>query len=522
MLGGRTISSARLAIDEHDISQEERQFWSFQPITHPPIPPIDGSRAQNPIDAFIAQQHQAHHLATTQLLESGMLIRRVTFDLIGLPPTPQQVGEFSRALAENPQTAYVDLVERLLASKEYGERWAQHWLDLVRYADTAGDAADYPIPEAYKYRNYVIDAINEDKPYDQFVREQIAGDLMPVDDPDETWRRIIATGYIAISRRIGVSPQGQRHIMIEDTLDNLGKTFLGHRAKWQAATCPLDHRSQQSVDGAVIVNRLWHHHFGRGLVASTSDFGFRGQKPSHPELLDFLASYLIENGWSIKQLHRLIVSSRTYRLSSRFGDELADNVAIDPENIYLWRGNRRRLDAEHLRDSILVFSGQLDRSPGARHPLPHRLTYFFRQHEPYVGDFDSNRRTVYLFRQRIRKDRYLDLFDGPDGNLHVGNRRPTTTTLQSLYFMNSPFVDEQSRAIAMRLLESNETDSQRVGWMYRHIFGRDPSDDEILVVAERIERIVSQMPADSDDANLAAWASMCRAMLGSNAFLFVD
>ncbi|MCA9218400.1 MAG: PSD1 domain-containing protein [Planctomycetales bacterium] len=461
--------------DEHGITDTERAFWSFQPISRQQPPQIDGSWGEHPIDAFVARKHRQNGLATAERSSPGTLLRRLTYDLIGLPPSPQQIAEFELAARESWNDAVHDQIERLLSSPHYGERWGQHWLDLVRYADTAGDAADFPVPEAYKYRNYVIDAFNDDKPYDQFVREQIAGDLMPTDDEEETWQRTIATGYIALSRRVGVVPE--THIVIEDTLDNLGKTFLGltigcsrchdhkfdpiptsdyyalygffdcstyphagaehepHRRNfvyrvgkeradealaphkealnalrkreraaleryrdlqrkpeseldytraesWQqllsiraelarfAETFPdletaFAIRDGNSTDAhvqvqgnprnrgpqvrrgflqvlggqtlsddtsgsgrlqlaewiaspdnpltaRVIANRVWHYHFGRGLVVSTSDFGVRGDRPSHPELLDYLASYLIENEWSIKSLHRLILTSRTW------------------------------------------------------------------------------------------------------------------------------------------------------------------------------------------------------------------
>ncbi|MDC0295665.1 PSD1 and planctomycete cytochrome C domain-containing protein, partial [bacterium] len=596
--------SALATPDASGITEDERSFWSFQPIGNPTPPVVDGPWGKNPIDAFITTGHQQRGLTETSLAEPRALARRLSYDLTGLPPTSDELDAFENASSRDSKAAYTELVERLLASQHYGERWAQHWLDLVRYADTAGDASDFPIPEAYKYRNYVIDAFNNDKPFDQFAREQLAGDLMPTASEAETWERRIATGYLAISRRIGVSPSSQRHIMIEDTLNNLGKTFLGlslgcarchdhkfdpiptadyyalygifdstiyphpgdekkpyranfvyrigkeasdaelgpyreqldtWRKKERAAferyrafqTMPINipgydrevawrelgvirdglrqvattfpdletafavgegnvgdshiHKqgnpnsrgpvvrrgflqvlggqtiakdSEQSgrlelanwiadrnnpLTARVIANRLWHHHFGRGLVSSTSDFGVRGDRPTHPKLLDFLARYLVDTGWSLKQLHRLIVSSRTYRLSSF---HVSVSAATDPENHFFWRANRRRLDAEQLRDSILVFSDQLDPSVGQAHAFPHRLTYFYRQHEPFVGDFQNQRRTIYQFRQRIRKNRFLDLFDGPDGNLHLGNRYVTTTPLQSLYLMNSPFIEQ--------------------------------------------------------------------------------
>ena len=679
----KPLSSARATPDENGITAEEREFWSFQPVANPKPPKIKGEWGKHPIDAFIAAKHEELGLQPSDRIRSREILRRATYDLTGLPPTPDDFHDFDNQWSADRQAAMRGLLTRLLSSKHYGERWAQHWLDLVRYADTAGDASDFPIPEAYRYRNYVIDAFNGDKPYDQFVREQLAGDLMSTDDEAERWQRIVATGYIAISRRIGVSPHGLRHITIEDTLNNLGKTFLAlsvgcarchdhkfdpiptadyyalygifdstvyphagaeHRpyrsdfiyrmgkaksdttlasfreqintlrrkeraefekyrdfqrkpvnipgytraVAWKnvlkvrdeirtvAETFPDleiayaasegdvgnaniqkqgDPRSRGPVvqrgflqvlggqtiaddsttsgrmelanwiadrknplTARVIVNRVWHHHFGKGLVATTSDFGVRGEKPSHPELLDFLATFLMDNGWSIKKLHRLIMTSKTYQSSSR---DIPENSAIDPDNKFLWRANRRRLDAEQIRDSILVFSNQLDRSRGGRHGFPHRESYFYRQHEPYVGNFQSNRRTVYLFRQRIRKDRFLDLFDAPDGNLHVGVRRPTTTTLQSLYMMNSDFIKQQSQLIAKRVIDQGEPIGGKVHWAYANIFGRHVGSNEMLATLQK-QRDLERQLADNDDRQLIAWTSFVRAMLSSNEFLFID
>ena len=674
------LPSARATPDKHGITDEERDFWAFQPISRPDPPDVAGEWGAHPIDAFVARQHRQRSLIAGETLRPRQLLRRLSFDLIGLPPTPSELDTFETNWREDPQEAMRREVDRLLESPHYGERWGQHWLDLVRYADTAGDAADFPIPEAYKYRNYVINAFNQDEPYDQFVREQIAGDLLPAVDEEETWQRRIATGYVAVSRRVGVSPQNQPHIRIEDTLDNLGKTFLGltlgcarcHDHKFDPIPTsdyyalygifnssvyphpgaehlpyrqdfvyrvgrkradeiladdreklevlrqrereafeqyrdlqrkpeaelgytrdeawrrvldrrdelarfavthssletayalsegdPEDARIQKQGDpkqpGArvrrgflqilggqmlpddvsgsgrlqlaqwiaasdnpltarVMANRVWHHHFGRGIVATTSDFGVRGDRPSHPDLLDYLASYLIDSEWSVKKLHRLILTSRTWQLSSR---DVSSSSSVDPDNIYLWRGHRRRLDAEQFRDAVLAVSGQLDRSPGERHPFPHRLTYFYRQHEPFVGDFPSHRRSVYLFRQRIRKNSYLDLFDGPDGNLHLGVRRPTTTSLQALYLMNSEFLEEQSRATARRALSMGVTRESRIQWAYEHLFGRRASAAEVRQIVKQLARLEEQAGGDSDDA----WTSMVHAMLCSNEFLYVD
>jgi len=644
------------------ITDEQRQHWAYQPLKGNATKTANG---ESFIDARVRSRLRERGLQSVALADRRTLIRRVTFDLTGLPPTPAEVDKFVND--QNPG-AWHRVVDRLLASPRYGERWGRHWLDLVRYADTAGDAADYPVPEAYKYRNYVIDAFNNDKPYDQFVREQIAGDQLPAANDEQRWEQTIATGYIAISRRIGVSPHNLKHITIEDTLNNLGKTFLGltigcarchdhkfdpiptadyyalygifnssvyphagaehspyrhsfvyrmgqdkademlkpfrdklaplnkkerdqynlyqsfqsevvekgltRRAVWtelekiraqrtaMAETFPNPDIAYAIVDGPtadaqiqnqgdpkdtgplvrrgflqilggqklpdkakgsgrlqlaqwmtdpsnpltarVMANRIWHYHFGRGLVSTPSDFGVRGTTPTHPQLLDLLAKHFIESGWSVKAMHRLILHSRTYRLAAT---EHADNLAKDPENHYLWRANRRRLDAEQLRDSILTFSGQLDLSRGGRHPFPHRLSYFYRQHEPFQEKYTSKLRSVYLMQPRIKKNPFLDLFDGPDGGLHVGDRKSTITTLQALYFLNSEFVHQQAAGILKRLPEQD-----RVQQLYQLIFNRPANVTEMAFAIKYFAR-------GKDEKRRAGYV---RSMLGSNEFLFVD
>jgi hypothetical protein len=668
---------------QYGITDADRNFWSFQPVMRPAVPSVNGEFwPGNPIDAFVRSRLEKEGLQQGRIASRETLIRRTTYDLTGLPPAPEDIDDF---VNDQSSEAWSKLIDRLLASRHYGERWGRHWLDVVRYADTAGDAADFPVPEAYKYRNYVIDAFNKDKPYDQFVREQIAGDLLPAESDDEKWEHTIATGYVAISRRIGVSPHGLRHITIEDTLDNLGKTFLGltigcarchdhkfdpiptddyyalygifdssvyphagaehkpwrhdfayrigraesdkllkpfrdelevwnkkERVKleeyrdfqrkpitdatksrekaWQAVLAMREERrplaeafpdlevayalqegeshdaevqhggdpksrgetvrrgflqilggqklaADSSGSGRkeladwiadpanpltarVIVNRVWHWHFGRGLVETTSDFGIRGTPSSHPELLDFLASWFVENDWSVKKLHRLIMTSHTYRLSSQ---DVPTNSAVDPGNRLLWRANRRRLDAEQIRDSILTFSRQLDLAPGGRHPFDHHLTYFFRQHEPFVGDFSTNRRSVYMMQQRIRKNDYLDLFDGPDGNIPASQRRATTTTLQALFLMNSDFLHEQADLTADRIVSESDVEGGRLRHAYRTIFGRSPSTTEIAT-ASRLLKTLREQLADEEDQTRSqkAWASFLRSMMSSNEFVFVD
>jgi len=645
-----------------EITDEQRKHWAYQPLKGNPAQTPAG---ENFIDAHVRGRLKEQGLQSVNLADRRTLIRRVTFNLTGLPPTPMEVEAF---LKDQKADAWYRVVERLLASPRYGERWGRHWLDLVRYADTAGDAGDYPIPEAYKYRNYVIDAFNKDKPYNQFVREQIAGDQLHAENEEQRWEQTIATGYIAISRRIGVSPHKLRHITIEDTLNNLGKTFLGltigcarchdhkfdpiptadyyalygifdssvyphagaehspHRhsfvyrmgkakadevlkpfrsklepwnkkerdqfnlyqsfqrevvtgsitrqSVWAglegirarraevAKTFPNPDIAYAIVDGSasdvsihkqgnprdlgpkvrrgflqilggqqlpentkgsgrlelanwltssaepllarVIVNRIWHYHFGRGLVSTPSDFGVRGTAPTHPVLLDMLAQYFIKSGWSMKKMHRLILDSETYRMAAT---EHAGNLAKDPDNHFLWRANRRRLDAEELRDSLLTFSAQLDITPGGRHPFPHRLTYFYRQHEPFQEKYVSNKRSIYQMQQRIQKNPYLDMFDGPDGGLHLGDRKASVTTLQALYFMNSKFIHEQAEAITERLPEEH-----KVEYLYELVFNRRAEDKELEFAESYFAK----------DNSRQRWAGYVRSMLSSNEFLFVD
>lgn len=656
------------------ISDEHRAHWSFQPLAQAPVPPVRASYPQtNAIDRFLLARLESEGLRPAPLAAKRTLIRRVAYDLTGLPPTPAETEAF--AAAGSPR-AYAELVERLLASPAYGERWGRHWLDIVRYADTAGDAGDFPVPEAYKYRNYVIDAFQNDKPYDQFIREQLAGDLLESDSEAERWERIVATGYLAISRRIGVSPHRLRHITLEDAIDNLGKTFLGlsvqcarchdhkfdpiptadyyalygildsavyphpgaehlpHRSgfvyrvgrnearktmapyeeeirRWNAqerekfreyqsfqnqlitepgrsravvwaellalrakravfarteppletayavqdadprdsaihvagdpktpgpvvrrgflqilggAQVPPDHPGsgrklladwiadpRNPLTARVMANRIWHYHFGSGLVPTTSDFGVRGTPPTHPALLDYLARYFIDSGWSVKALHRLILHSRAYRQASL---DMPANDERDPQNTLLWRANRRRLDAEQIRDSILAFSGELDRSQGGGHPFPHRRTYFYRQHEPFSEFFPTRRRSVYMMQPRIQKHPYLDLFDGPDGNLPMSERKATTTTLQALYLMNSGFIHEQTRTIAERWGADAVDAADFLDTASRTLFGRPPRPEEAELAASYF--------AESAVGQQERRAGFLRAMLASNEFLFVD
>jgi len=218
---------ARIGADTPTDRLEElkESHWAFRPVAKPALPSVENtSWPRNDIDRFILAAQEKAGVVAAPEASRRTLVRRAFFDLIGLPPTPAEIDEF---VNDTSADAYEQLIERLLARPEYGQRWGRHWLDVVRYADTAGDASDYPVPEAYKYRNYVIDAFNRDLPYDEFIRQQLAGDLLPHENDDDRWEKVIATGYVMISRRIGVDPVGLRHITLENTIDNLGKTFMG-------------------------------------------------------------------------------------------------------------------------------------------------------------------------------------------------------------------------------------------------------------------------------------------------------
>jgi Protein of unknown function (DUF1553) len=262
----------------------------------------------------------------------------------------------------------------------------------------------------------------------------------------------------------------------------------------------------------VIANRIWHYHFGKGIVATTSDFGVRGTPPTHPELLDYLAARFVEDGWSFKKMHKLILMSETYQRSSA---DLTANSVIDPQNNYLWRQNRQRLDAEEISDSIRFLSGTLDLSMGERLPFPNDRTYFFRQHEPFGDSYPNARRAVYGMQQRVQKNPYLDLFDGSDGNIAMPERRSTTTSLQALYLMNSEFLDKQSQLIA-RKFPNPET-------AFEAIFGRPAKPSELELSKQFLSRLQKEYKAAGDaQPEAKAWASYIHAMLSSNPFLFVE
>jgi hypothetical protein len=652
--------------------EQARKHWSYRPVQDPQPPRIsDPLWSKDPIDRFIRAKLEEKHLRPLGLASKRALIRRATFDLTGLPPMPQEMDNF---LKDTAPDAFEKVVDRLLASRQYGERWGRHWLDVVRYADTAGCNSDFPVPDAYRYRNWVIDAFNRDLPYMDFLRQQIAGDLLPAKDAEERQSNIIATGYIAISRRFA-SSANEHHLTIDDTIDNVGKAMLGltvscahcHDHKFDAIpereyfglygifestvytfpgveTFPRPHdfialggtEKQKSLTGwetkikdayakiremrfgagrnkpnareeieklknevlaleltppdiphayavkdgdghnarmqykgdpkklgeaaprgfltvlggqklpedekgsgrrqlaewitgaknpltaRVMVNRIWQWHFGKGIVATPNDFGIRGEPPTHPELLDWLASRFAESGYSVKKLHRLMLLSRAYQLAS--GDDAA-NDKTDPKNAYLWRFDRRRLEAEEIRDAMLAVSGQLDPTPGGAHPFPPMHQWTYSQHKQFFAVYDTNKRSLYLMQQRLKKHPLLELFDPADPNASTGVRNASITALQALALMNNEFVNNQADQFAVRVGMAYADNPARVQYAYKLALGRPATPAEVtegVRYLHKAQLALKDSGVTDERRPRTALASYLHALLASDEFFFVD
>ena len=269
-----------------------------------------------------------------------------------------------------------------------------------------------------------------------------------------------------------------------------------------------------------MVNRIWQHHFGRGIVASANNFGKQGRPPTHPELLDHLTKEFIAGGWSIKKLHRTILLSRAYRMSSA---EDETSAKLDPNNDLFSRFNRQRLDAESIRDTLLAVGGNLDRSPGGPHPFPDPSTWNFTQHNPFKAVYPSNRRSVYLMTQRIQRHPFLALFDGPDTNASTAGRDVSTTPLQALFLMNNPLVHEQAKKFADRVLQERKDEPGRIEVAFLLVFGRQPSDAEKVETRDYLARAADQFrSATAEQRTVHAWESVARALFLSNEFVYVN
>ena len=686
------------------LTAEDPKHWAFQRIKRPALPAIAKGQSAviNPIDRFILARLEAEFggASFSRTASRETLIRRATFDLTGLPPTPSEIDYF---LNNSASDAYEKLIDRLLASPRSGERWGRHWLDLARYAETDGFEHDAVRPHSWRYRDYVIRSFNEDKPYERFIREQLAGDELWPDSPDA----LIATGFNLLGPdMVDSSDQVQRrHNTLNDMTDTAALTFLGltlacarcHDHKFEPlsqedyyrlqacfvpsafrrdetvvsseeraafeqamkrynqqpkvrelvdleapvrgrlresklaklspearaahitpsaernaeqanlvleteaqlavsekelaeALTPLDRdrraglameikklpkpeplpkalvlargegppqgthvlrrgdytqpgrrveagfpsvlnsppaesfgargsRSSLAVwlvnpdnplTARVMVNRLWQHHFGRGIVPTPSDFGTHGQRPTHADLLDWLAAEFMDGGWKMKRLHKLMMLSATYRQISHV--ETASALAgTDPGNRLYWRMNRQRLEGEAIRDSLLFISGQLNLQmggPGVYPPIPEDIfkgaSGWIVSKEPR----DRVRRSVYIFARRNLRFPFLEVFDAPDNNLSCPGREQSTTAPQALTLLNTDEVISAALATTGRLTHDTGGSDNPIVPLFRLTLGRPPKEKELAATRE----FLTHSPLNE----------LCRALFNLNDFVYVD
>jgi len=634
--GGLALPSAVLGAGERATP------WSFNAIADPKPPTsINAAWGINPIDSFVLAKLQSNGLAPSTEAARLTLIRRAYFDLLGLPPSQEQIDSF---LNDPRSDAYERLVDHLFDSPQYGERWAKHWLDTVRYADTSGFEKDHLYPKAWKYRDYVIRSLNSDKPFDRFIQEQIAGDELWPDDPDAVtatamycvgpavdeaamksteleheWRAdsIDTTGAAFLALTVGCArchdhkydpitqkdyyslhavfgntdrpyPADIRVLRIKalngwlsdapvpkemlsdprctvETEQQVGGFHLFHRQEpltvhvlhrgqfstpdeavapavpaifatpevsQQFGDAPLDGRraalarwissSKNPLTARVLVNRVWAWHFGEGIVRTPNDFGNQGEPPTHPELLDYLAQDFMRNGWSLKHLHKLIMLSATYRQQSI---SEANAAKLDPENRLLSHFPRLRLDGESIRDAILSCAGTLNPTqfgPAVVPPLSDQeLAGLFdaRSKWPVTKDATQHtRRSVYLLVRRTFALPMFATFDAPDVMVSCPRRFQTTAPTQALTLFNSPFVRQQARAMAKRLIDECGDDDRKTierAWML--CFSRPATGPEV----EKSSQFLGEQASRLTDRE-GAVSGLCLAMMNASEFVFVD
>jgi hypothetical protein len=616
-----TAAAASPVVPGRSITPEQRAYWAFQPIRKSEVPTVrHADRVRTPIDAFILARLEREGIEPAPAASKLDLLRRVTYDLTGLPPTPEEVDAFVK---DETADAYERVVDRLLSSPRYGERWAQHWLDVVRFGESEGFEYDTPVGNLWRYRDYVIQSLNADKPYDRFILEQVAGDEI---DPQSN-EALVAAGFHRLGpvRRNAGNQEvaSSRNEVLTDRTDILGATFLGvtlgcarchdHKfdpilqkdyyrlqaflaateeknislatpeeeadyksktAHLQEQLVPLKKRLKTAqgeerltleqqievleeqkppappaintvhdlseptkihvlrrgewdkkldavgmrfptvlisesvrelplttpnprvelarwlTDPAhpltprVLVNRVWLHHFGTGLVKTPNDFGVNGERPSNPELLDYLATALLENGWRLKPLHRLILLSGTYRQSYRT-PEASKALARDPDNRWLWRFERRRLSAEELRDSMLAVAGRLNPKMGGPSifvPVDPELVsglYKPAQWAVTADPAEHQRRSIYLVAKRNLRLPSMEVFDQPTLSSSCGRRECSTHAPQALELLNGSLSNPLAEALAARLIrEAGEDSEARVALGFRLAAGRPPSETE--------------------------------------------
>jgi hypothetical protein len=599
--------------------EEGRRHWAFLPL-QPAAPPAvkESTWCRTAMDRFVLARLESQGLHPNEEADRQTLIRRVYFDVLGVPPAPDEVAAF---VSDPDPQAYEKLVQRLLASPQYGERWARHWMDVARFAESHGYEQDYDRAFAYHYRDFLIQALNQDMPYDQFIRWQIAGDELAPDDP----LALTATGFLGggpfPTQLTEAEFESARYDELDDMAATTGLAFLGlsigcarchdhkfdpiptqdyyrlastftttirseidislhprekpvkvqvntegfaptkHHADergfphfykesyilrrgdpsqkqglatqsflrvlmrngkdesyWRQAPPPGWKRTSfrraalanwltDAKDGAghlaarVLVNRLWQHHFGRGLVATPNDFGQQGERPTHPELLDWLANDLIQGGWRLKRLHGEILTSAVYRQSSAFDP---DRARSDPENRYYWRCTPRRLEGEAIRDALLQVAGVLDE----------------RMYGPGTLDQNMPRRSVYFFIKRSQLIPMMMLFDWPEHLSSIGQRPTTTVAPQALLFLNSSQGRQYAEGFAKRL--SGLAGSAAVERAYRLALGRAPQPAECELALAFLDRQTQRhRQGGSADPAFRALVDFCQALLSTNEFLYV-
>jgi mono/diheme cytochrome c family protein len=582
-------------------SKADRSWWSLQPLAKLEPPLTDGMPSQwsaNPIDRFIYAKLAARKLTPNAPADRRTLIRRLSYDLTGLPPTPEEVGAF---LADESSDAYERLVERLLASPRYGEQWGRHWLDVVRFGESNGFERNVLINNLWPFRDYVVRSFNEDKPFDRFAQEHLAGDVLAAGDPANA----IGTVFLVCGPydNVGNQDAAAAAVIRADTIDEMlratGEAFLGltvgcarcHDHKFDpilqsdyyamyAAFTGVQHgertlsasrpavwagkfaaapgvvhvmiggdprRKGQAVTAAslsalnglrssyklsaeaseserrlalarwitskdnpltprVLANRLWHYHFGVGIVDTPSDFGYMGGRPTHPELLDWLAGQILHHGWRLKPLHRLIVTSQAYRQASTYR---ADAATEDAEARLLWRFPPRRLSGEEIRDTMLAVAGKLDLAkaggPGFRlykYVEDNVATYLpLDEHGP-----ETYRRALYHQNARAARVDVLGDFDCPDPAAAAPRRAVTTTPLQALAMMNHRFTHDMAGFLAQRV-EGLGSQPEQVRQVFLLAYGRQADGDELRESVAVIER--------------HGLRAFCLAVLNSNELIYI-
>jgi cytochrome c553 len=728
---GGKVPAAKKEID----IEAGRQFWAFQPPKPVAAPNVkDEQWPKSDVDRFVLAALETNKLKPVADADRRTWIRRVTLDLVGMIPTAAEVDAFVND--KSPQAAE-SVVDRLLASQQFGERWGRHWLDVARFAESNGNTDNVSYPHAWRYRDYVINAFNSDKPFDQFIREQLAGDLLPAENSKQRDELLVATGFLALGskpraqnnpdfqmdvvaeqievattgfmaltvacarchdhkfdpiptheyyamaglftstatlysagggqgngrqqntgfheltgdpkmaevrqkyttelaelreqrqkltaelKRMGavekekpankakqtpkkpaknqppVKPEDMPPVEVKvpknaspeeadkikqlsedlrhclDEINELqanapptGELAMGVRDAKKPDDCQICIRGDSKNRGAsvprgvvsvatvgelpkigsnesgrlqladwiaspnnpltarVAVNRVWHHLFGRGLVASVDNFGELGEKPSHPELLDQLALQFVREGWSLKKLVRSLVLTRTYGLAST---HVAKNYEADPDNVFLWRHTPHRMDSDQIRDAILAASGQLDLDAMTSSLVAKSAEEVVQQgrlNPATFSDASIRHRSIYLPIVRNAMPEALELFDAPDPSLVIGARDVTTVPSQSLYLMNSQFLVQQSRHFAERLLAVGDLgDSARVAMAFRIALNREPTAKESAESTDfvkRSEASIEKVEKDKEQLRVRAWAAFCQALLASAEFRFVE